>query len=119
MSTPLYMVCESFFALGAKVSWHLVVLPLVTLEKPLVWCFIETLSTTPCYTFVYLHMFCEFVGAVVAMITSWMYTYVILYPLVGNFVDCQVRFKVKSFTTPVYCDRLTLLHIPAPALNTC
>ena len=44
-------------------------------------------------------MFCEFIRTEVATPTTWMHTNVVFYPFVSNFMDCQIQFEVKTFTT--------------------
>ena len=99
MSAPLCMICKSFIALWTKVSWCLVMFLLVAFKEPLVWCLVVTQGTALHHTFMYLHMLRKFLGTELAMTTAWMYTYVVFYPFVCNFVNCQIRFKIETFTT--------------------
>ena len=63
MPAPLCMVGEAFVALGAKVPWNLVVLSLMTFKQSFIRCFVSAQVTIPQYSFMYQHMFCEFVRA--------------------------------------------------------
>ena len=86
MPAPLSMVGETFVALGTEVQ-NLVVLSLMTFKQSFIWCFVSAQITLPHDTFVYQHMFCQFIRAEVTLPTTRMNTYVVLDPLVSNFMD--------------------------------
>ena len=87
MPAPLSVVGETFVALGTEVPRNLVVLSLMTFKQSFIRCFVSAQITLPHDTFVYQHMFCQFIRVEVTPPTTWMNTYVILDPLVSNFMD--------------------------------
>ena len=74
MPGPLSMVGEAFVALGTEVPQNLVVLLLMTFKQSLIRCFVSAQITLPHDTFVYQHMFCQFIRAEVTPPTTQMNT---------------------------------------------